>query len=134
MGIFRFHKVYIPVQTAKEGKVCVLGINVRNGIGHRDLHGIFTGEQCFGQFITESGEAALVGTQLPTVAVNGCHMVCTPDLNILPFSRCGRGQLDPVVADAPPVFLSDVTVVGIPGVGQRDRCKFFTILGKFCVL
>ena len=57
----------IPIQTAVEGKVGILRIDLAVGVGDNNGQLIVALFHCLRQFKTEGGEAALVGAQFPSV-------------------------------------------------------------------
>ena len=131
VGIIDFHKVHITVQAAIESKVSILGIHIALGIGDHHSQHVALGQHGGSQIIPESGEAALMGTHIAAVAVNGSHMVGASEFNILLLAGSGLGQIDLIGADAPPVITAAVLAIqSIPGVGQRHRSEGLTFLGK----
>ena len=131
VGRRHFHKIHIPVQSAVEGKVSGLGIDIGNCVGNHHGQHIILRLHGRSQVIAEGGESALMGAQFSAVAVDRCHMVGALELDVLLGSLGGVGQVDFIGADAAPVVVAAVLAVeGIPGVGQAYRCKGLMGLGK----
>ena len=131
VSILNLDEVHITIKTAVESKVSILGIHVALCIGDHHGQHIAFGQKGIGQFVTERGEAALMGSQFSAVAVNGSHMVGALELDVLLLALGGIGQVDLVGADAAPVVTAAVLAIeSIPGVGQRHRSKGLAFLGK----
>ena len=135
MGGGNLDEVDGTVQTAVEGKVGVLGVDIRDRVGDFHREDVVRGLHGGGQVKAEGGKAALVAAHLPAIAVDGGHMVGALKLNVLLFALGGVGQLQMIAAQAAPIGTIGHTVLAvdvIPGMGQGHLGKGVAVLGKQC--
>ena len=126
-----FDEVHITVQTAVEGEVGILRIDIRRSVGNgngQDVAAVLHGRS---QVEAEGGESALVGAQFTAVAVDGGHMVGALELDVLLLALGGIGELQLVGSDAAPVISAAILAVqSVPGVGEGNGTKGLTVLGE----
>ena len=119
---------YIPVQSAIEGEVRLLGVYiVVFGIVHRHAQQIFR-FQCLRQVCPEGGKAPLVVVQLPAVQIDIGDVGSAVDLQngSAALLQLRLGKCLAVQGGAPPVVVAAVLAVdGVPGVGKLHPVPVF---------